>query len=152
MLTPYPQRVALHNEVHARPYERLEAPLLLSHLALLVPDGDAARAHLSALLQAHHLPQPAADASYLSTALGGLRLRWEKHTEFQTYTFWRTLPAAAPGFDGGCCARISRSLPFATTRIHAASIASMILTTDTLVVEKKEAEPDDAGHGHGHGH
>jgi chaperonin GroEL len=38
---------------------------------------------------------------------------------------------------------------------NAASIASMILTTDTLVVEKKEEEPASAaagGHGHGHGH
>ncbi len=36
---------------------------------------------------------------------------------------------------------------------NAASIASMILTTDTLVVEKKEEEPEAAaGHGHGHGH
>jgi chaperonin GroEL len=36
---------------------------------------------------------------------------------------------------------------------NAASIASMVLTTDTLVVEKKEEEPDAAGgHGHGHGH
>ena len=36
---------------------------------------------------------------------------------------------------------------------NAASIASMILTTDTLVVEKKEEEPAAAaGHGHGHGH
>ncbi len=37
---------------------------------------------------------------------------------------------------------------------NAASIASMVLTTDTLVVEKKEPA-DDApagGHGHGHGH
>jgi chaperonin GroEL len=34
---------------------------------------------------------------------------------------------------------------------NAASIASMVLTTDTLVVEKKEEEPDE-GHGHGHGH
>ncbi|MGV1030550.1 MAG: chaperonin GroEL [Dermatophilaceae bacterium] len=34
---------------------------------------------------------------------------------------------------------------------NAASIASMILTTDTLVVEKKEEEPAPAaGHGHGH--
>ena len=34
------------------------------------------------------------------------------------------------------------------------SIATMVLTTDTLVVEKKEpAEPAAAGgHGHGHGH
>jgi chaperonin GroEL len=36
---------------------------------------------------------------------------------------------------------------------NAASIASMVLTTDTLVVEKKEPAPADAGgHGHGHGH
>jgi chaperonin GroEL len=36
---------------------------------------------------------------------------------------------------------------------NAASIASMVLTTDTLVVDKKEeAEPEAAGHGHGHGH
>jgi chaperonin GroEL len=37
---------------------------------------------------------------------------------------------------------------------NAASIASMVLTTDTLVVEKKEEEPAPAaaGHGHGHGH
>src|SRR5919112_732707 len=36
---------------------------------------------------------------------------------------------------------------------NAASIAAMVLTTDTLVVEKKEHEPEPAaGHGHGHGH
>ncbi|MBK6871923.1 MAG: chaperonin GroEL [Kineosporiaceae bacterium] len=37
---------------------------------------------------------------------------------------------------------------------NAESIASMVLTTDTLVVEKKELEPaaPAAGHGHGHGH
>jgi chaperonin GroEL len=36
---------------------------------------------------------------------------------------------------------------------NAASIASMVLSTDTLVVEKKEPSGDDSnGHGHGHGH
>ena len=36
---------------------------------------------------------------------------------------------------------------------NAESIASMILTTDTLVVEKPEEEPEPRpGHGHGHGH
>ena len=34
---------------------------------------------------------------------------------------------------------------------NAASIASMVLTTDTLVVDKPEEE-DEAGHGHGHSH
>ncbi|REF37382.1 chaperonin GroEL [Thermasporomyces composti] len=36
---------------------------------------------------------------------------------------------------------------------NAASIASMLLTTETLVAEKpEEPEPAGAGHGHGHGH
>jgi chaperonin GroEL len=36
---------------------------------------------------------------------------------------------------------------------NAASIAGLLLTTESLVVEKpKEAEPAAAGHGHGHGH
>jgi chaperonin GroEL len=35
---------------------------------------------------------------------------------------------------------------------NAASIASMVLTTDTLVVEKKEPVQGEAGGGHGHGH
>ncbi len=36
---------------------------------------------------------------------------------------------------------------------NAASIAGMLLTTETLVVEKpEEQEPEGSGHGHGHGH
>ncbi|MFK4109578.1 chaperonin GroEL [Streptomyces sp. NPDC002176] len=35
---------------------------------------------------------------------------------------------------------------------NAASIASLLLTTETLVVEKKEEEEATAGHGHSHGH
>jgi chaperonin GroEL len=35
---------------------------------------------------------------------------------------------------------------------NAASIAAMVLTTDTLVVEKKEPAEESAGAGHGHGH
>ena len=34
---------------------------------------------------------------------------------------------------------------------NAASIARMVLTTESAVVDKKEDEPA-AGHGHGHGH
>ena len=34
--------------------------------------------------------------------------------------------------------------------VNAASIASMVLTTDTLVVDKKEEEDEAAGHGHSH--
>lgn len=102
MLTAHPQREVLHNEVHARPWERLASPMALSHLALLTPPGAgaASREHLNALLRARHLPLPAEDASHLSLEIGaGLNLRWEKHTEFQTYTFWRALAEPPAGFE-----------------------------------------------------
>ena len=37
--------------------------------------------------------------------------------------------------------------------VNATSIAGMLLTTETLIVDKPEdEEPAAAGHGHGHGH
>jgi chaperonin GroEL len=38
--------------------------------------------------------------------------------------------------------------------VNASSIAGMLLTTETLIVDKPEEEADapSAGHGHGHGH
>jgi len=39
--------------------------------------------------------------------------------------------------------------------VNASSIAGMLLTTETLIVEKPEEDDDapaGAGHGHGHGH
>jgi chaperonin GroEL len=35
---------------------------------------------------------------------------------------------------------------------NAASIASMLLSTETLVAEKPEPQDEPAGHSHGHGH
>jgi uncharacterized membrane-anchored protein len=95
----HPQREALHNEVHARPHERMSAPFALTHVAWVDAPGSAARAHLNGLLQRRHLPLAADDASHMSVDLGGLRLRWEKHTEFHTVTFWRQLSQQDGGFD-----------------------------------------------------
>lgn len=95
----HPQREALHNEVHARPYERLTAPLALTHVGLLGADGDSTREHINTLLRSRHLPLVADQDSHISTDIGALRLRWEKHTEFHTVTFWRSPTDAISGFD-----------------------------------------------------
>ncbi len=106
MFTAHPQREALHNEVHARPYERLTAPLALSHIALLGPGADAARQHIVTLLHNRHLPLPAEDANHLSADLGGVHLRWEKHTEFHTLTFWKPLHESPDSFDAPALADV----------------------------------------------
>jgi len=108
-MTPHPLRESLHNEVHARPYERLTAPLLLSHVALVGPRAGAAYEHMADLLRKRHLPLPAPDANHLSVDLGGVHLRWEKHTEFHTYTFWKPLRGAAcapESFDSSAIAEL----------------------------------------------
>jgi uncharacterized membrane-anchored protein len=92
-ITQHAQRVALHNEIHARPPEAMEAPLAISHIVMLCTANErqASREHVAALLRDHHLPPPDATLNHLRAELGGFRLRWELHTEFVTYTFVRAI-------------------------------------------------------------
>jgi uncharacterized membrane-anchored protein len=99
MHTMHPQREALHNEVHARPNERLRAPVAITHLGWVGQGVSQARDHLNELLERRHLPQVSEAASHLSVDLGPLRLRWERHTEFHTATFVKPLAVAPEGFD-----------------------------------------------------
>lgn len=94
----HPQRVELHNEIHARPPEAMGAPLAVSHVVMLcdAAEREASRAHVAALLRQHHLPEPQAGNSHLRMDLGTFRLRWELHTEFVSWTFSR--PFEAEGF------------------------------------------------------
>jgi len=88
----HPQRLALHNEVHARPPEPMQAPLAISRVVMWVDrvSAQASRAHLAQLLHDHHLPAPDALTNHVRMDLGSFRLRWELHTEFVSWTFMRT--------------------------------------------------------------
>ena len=92
-IAQHSQRVALHNEIHARPPEAMEAPLAISHIVMLCTANErqASREHVAALLRDHHLPPPDAKLNHLRAELRGFRLRWELHTEFVTYTFVRAI-------------------------------------------------------------
>jgi len=85
-------RRALAGEVHARPFEVLAVPVRVSYLAVMHEDGgDAAaeRAHLAVLLTQHGAEAPGEGTTHFSRDLGALRLRFERHNEFSTYTFQR---------------------------------------------------------------
>jgi uncharacterized membrane-anchored protein len=91
-----PERTSLVDELHNRPPSELNAPVRLSHLAVRsgeAPADDLERAHLSELCRRFSAPLPAEGAGHHSVPLGRLHLRWERHTEFSTYTF--SLPGAA---------------------------------------------------------
>lgn len=85
----HPLRFELANEVHARPHEALTAPLRASYIAVLVGAAERARehAHVARLCEEAGVAPPAATAIHFTADLGAFRLRWERHTEFSSYTF-----------------------------------------------------------------
>ncbi len=100
-------RLELASEVHARPHEALRAPLRASYLAVLGDAVDRERelAHVAALCSDADVPPPRADAIHFSADLGRFRLRWERHTEFSSYTFLR-LGAALDRFGDPAAAAV----------------------------------------------
>lgn len=87
----HPDRDRLLAEAHARPYTPLRTPMLATRIATLAgpsaPDDD--RVHLTRLCDALGRRPPAVDARWFAVDLGSWRLRWERHTEFSTWTFFR---------------------------------------------------------------
>jgi uncharacterized membrane-anchored protein len=87
----HPQRYLLNNEIHARPAEEFLAPAQITFIAVLyppAPNGGAFR-DLEKLCEMTGAPPPRADANHFCADIGTLRLKWERHTEFATYTFSR---------------------------------------------------------------
>jgi uncharacterized membrane-anchored protein len=75
-LEDHPERYALTNELHARPFPELTAPCSAIHLAIKQPTGaadrdrEADRAHLRALLDRSGAPHPPPRASHYAGPLG----------------------------------------------------------------------------------
>ncbi len=98
-------RRVLADEVHARPFERLEPPVLASHVALLTGEavGDRGHTHLSELCRRMDVTPPDTGANHCSIDFGAFRCKWEHHTEFTSFTFFvaggGADPFVAPAID-----------------------------------------------------
>jgi uncharacterized membrane-anchored protein len=83
----HPGRLALSNEVHARPPQPLDTPSRASYLAVLV-DFDARErelAHITTLCVHHGVNGPPDGAAQFGATLGTMSFNWERHGEFSTY-------------------------------------------------------------------
>lgn len=91
-------RRILNDELHARPAEPLAAPMRVTHLLMLSGEGAAAldREHLARLCRSAGVHPPARDAVHHRVDLGEVGLRWERHAECSTYTFYRPGVHARP--------------------------------------------------------
>lgn len=97
-LREHPLRRTLSDELHGRPYARLVAPQRATHLAVLSGEGraEADRRHVALLCERLGAPPPSEADTHLMADLGPFQLKWERHTEFSTYTFFQR-PAGEPG-------------------------------------------------------
>lgn len=96
MIEDHPQRYALVNELHARPFPSLTVPCQAVYLAVKEPveaanrDRERDLGHLRALLDRHGTAHPAPGATHHSAQIGRHVLKWESHTEFVTYSAFAT--------------------------------------------------------------
>ena len=82
------QRIALHNEIHARPQAGIHLPALLTHVAVLNQgvSRDDELSHLRSLPGQQQLAASATQGYFLRLALDDHAVQWERHSEFTRYT------------------------------------------------------------------
>jgi len=164
------QRLALHNEVHARPPEPVGVPMVISHVVMGIDreSRQASRSHLVQLLRNHHLAIPEETTTHLRADFGSWRLRWELHTEFVTWTFMREGDPGVPGTEpesalqavpqawlsnlpGACLARIhmwamahtDSSADWVSRYLHEETlVASRVANDHTTVYTDFQLHPD----------
>jgi len=127
------RRRELSNEVHARPFARLQAPERATHLAMLTGEDNrqADEAHLVDLCQRYGVTPPGPGVSHVILDFGAFRLKWERHTEFCSYTV----------FQGGPLPEDPFAEP-ALTALPADWVAGMpgeLLAAANLVLESRDA-------------
>lgn len=94
----YSQRRELHAELNAVAYELLAPPVQLSHLVLMSERHwvDQERKLISELCERHGINPINAHESDFSADFAEFRLRWERHTEYSTYTIYRARSFETP--------------------------------------------------------
>lgn len=84
-------RDALLAEVHARPSTPVEPPMLVTRVAALSGQAgaEADRNHMVALCRRFAQAEPAPGMRWCALDAGSWQLRWERHSEFSSWTFQR---------------------------------------------------------------
>ncbi|KZY38756.1 MULTISPECIES: DUF3422 family protein [unclassified Oleiphilus] len=93
-ITFYDQRDHLFNELHTRPFPVISSPARVSQLSVLhqveqtgVDFRLGEYQHICNLCARYSVNPPTEEASCYYQDFGGFEFRWERHTEFSTYTF-----------------------------------------------------------------
>lgn len=86
----HPLREAILEEVHARPYKPLTTPSAILQQAFLCRPSSSAQNDMAAFWQwciNQNISPPETGSRHHTTFLDGVRVTWERHTEFVTLTW-----------------------------------------------------------------
>jgi len=95
-LKNHPQRIHLNNEVHARPHQMMSAPLRVTHVALLSNERSKDLDAINVLCDRYAVNRPNQDANFYIGDFPMFKLRWERHSEFSTYTISESCSNSTP--------------------------------------------------------
>jgi len=89
LLEVHPAREELYEELHSRPSPLVETPCSITHIAVQISPNErgAEHGHLAELCAQFGTNRPSESASCFYQTFEGFELRWERQTEFSTYTF-----------------------------------------------------------------
>jgi len=160
-------KVGAHTEVELKEKKhRIEDAISATRAAIeegIVAGGGSALIHAVSAIDELNLEGDEATGASIVRKAAAEPLRWiAENAGVQGYVVTSRVAELTPGngFNAatgeyGDLMKAGVFDPVKVTRSalrNAASIASMILTTDTLVVEKQEEQADSGSGGHGHGH
>ncbi|MCG6983724.1 MAG: DUF3422 domain-containing protein [Thiocapsa sp.] len=133
----HPLRRAVAAELHARTYDPLRAPARVAQLAVMLGEQgpEASIEHLQRLLETFGGPVPDTFDQHYAADVGPLRLGWERHTEFVTYTFSRQ-----GAFDHPFAASVLDELPAQWLR----TLPGETIAAVTMAIEACDAPERDA--------
>ncbi len=134
----HPLRHVITDELHARIFEPLRAPERVSHLAVVCGERGSGRnvEHLKRLLAIYGRPVPEKIDQHYSVDLGPMRMRWERHTEFVTYTF-----SKQGSFDHPFAAPVLNELPEEWLREMPGEVISAVsVAVDSCAMPERSQE------------
>ncbi len=96
----HPLREALYEELHARPFQVVSTPQLITHLAFTATPEQMSTACslMNALCRRYSVNQPGPETVSFHQDFGEFSVRWERHMEFYSLTFQRSAAAGPEPF------------------------------------------------------
>lgn len=98
----HPLRETLYNELHIRPFHKIESPQQITHLVSCCADHDELAQSfdlLCDLCRRYEVNQPQADTVAFHQDFGDFVIHWERHVEFYSFTIMQSSALSGPAFD-----------------------------------------------------